>query len=230
MTSRKARRKEKRMLQKEVKQVQQAKSSTLQTVKVVFGIIGVVVVIALIVFFILSREAPVPGLEGYPVQGSMDAPVTMVVFGDFRCPYTRQYYQESYKALQAEYGDQLVYSFRPVPTQGHARNGEAIEAAYCAGDQNKFWEYHDKLFETQDVSDFALKGYAQQLGLDTAQFNACVDSRKYQDQVAEDYRTAKSFGISVTPTSYINGIRTNGVYPLQEYKNQIEHSLQVRSN
>lgn len=152
--------------------------------------------------------------------GRDDAPVKITAFEDFQCPFCLQYTAEQ----EGEIVEQLVKTgdvqleFRHLPILG-AESARAATASQCAADQNKFWQYHHKLFLTQAeagqteneqlnegrFSDDKLKQFATDVGLDRAQFDQCFDSNKYLDKVTEDQRTASQFGITGTPGFLVNG-------------------------
>lgn len=227
MATRAERRKAKRQQRKQEQQETRAEAAKASRNKRIAYAIGGVIAIAILAVLLWPQPEGTPTGDGWPATGLLTSDVEMVVFGDFRCPYTKQYVDQSYEAILENYGDKIRYVFRPMPTGQHENDREAMMAAYCAEDQGLFWEYHDLLFSGGGASNTDLKGYAQRLGLDQEAFDTCLDSGKYEDRVREDYSLGKKHGIRVTPTIFINGIRTNGVYPYTEYANQIEHVLQA---
>lgn len=167
-------------------------------------------------------------LDDDPVLGDENAPVTIVEFSDFECPFCKRFYDQTYEQLKTEYVDtgkaKLVYRDLPLPM--HANAQKAHEAAECADDQGKFWEYHDALFENQQsLGVSSLKGYAEDLGLDTATFNDCLDSGKHADEVKNDLKDANSYGATGTPTFFINGKKLVGAQPYQAFKQVIDAEL-----
>jgi protein-disulfide isomerase len=130
--------------------------------------------------------------------------------------------------IQQAYEGQLRFVLRDFPVHGDPAI-KAAEAADCANDQGKFWEYHDKLWETYDANlaqaqvgtdalVTTLKGYASDLGLDTAAFNDCLDSDKYASEVTKDAQDAQSYGVTGTPSFFINGHQVTGALPFQDYQ------------
>lgn len=155
-----------------------------------------------------------PETEGEPSLGSPDAKVTIVEFADFGCPYSR----ESSRVLRSmanRYGDRVHYVYRDFPvTELHPRAKEAAQAAECARDQGKFWQYHDKLYQNQTrLSDEALSQYARQVNLDMSLFKGCIESDKHMDEIEADYQAGIDAGVRGTPTFFINGIRIPGAIP-----------------
>ena len=131
--------------------------------------------------------------DGFPSLGPANAPITLVEFGDFQCPYCRQWEQQTYQPLLAAYPGKIRFVFRDFPlTSIHPNAMPAAEAAQCANEQGKFWPYHDKLFGSETLSDDVYKQYAQDLGLDVTRFNACVSSHKYLPRPSRPTATSPS--------------------------------------
>ena len=145
------------------------------------------------------------------IQGLDTAPVTLVEYGDYECPYCGQAYP-IIKQVQKNLGSKLRFIFRNFPiTQIHPHAQHAAEAAEAAAAQNKFWEMHDYLYEHQQaLDDNQLEKYASRLGLDITQFNHDMASHAYAQRVREDFLSGVRSGVNGTPTFYINGIRYNG--------------------
>lgn len=164
-------------------------------------------------------------IEGRPTLGNPKSPVTIVEFGDFGCPYSRA---SSFvlRSLAAQYPDQFVLQYRdfPIP-ELHPYAQKAAEAAACAGEQKKFWEYHDKLYQNQNsVNDDSFQQFARELNLDTERFYGCFQSHKYANQVEADYQAGLDAGVRGTPTFFINGNRVAGSIP-QDVLEQVIVSL-----
>jgi Na+/H+ antiporter NhaA len=149
------------------------------------------------------------------IRGPDDAPVTLVEYADFECPYCGQT-EPILRDLVAEFGDQLRYVFRHLPlTEVHEHAQLAAEAAEAAGAQGKFWEMHDLLFAHQDALDVRdLKAYADELGLDMERFSKELRTRKYAARIANDVAEADETGVTGTPTFFVNGRRHHGAYDL----------------
>lgn len=162
-----------------------------------------------------------------PFTGSASAPVTIVEFSDFQCPYCRQA-SPTLKRLQETYGDRLRIVWKDFPlTQIHPDAFKAAEAAHCAAEQGQFWPYHDRLFANQDaLQPGPLKAYAAELQLDTEQFNSCLDSSKFAERVRDGVALGTSLGVNSTPTIYVNGRAFAGAYPYETLVAAIEEELQ----
>jgi protein-disulfide isomerase len=145
------------------------------------------------------------------IQGLDTAPVTLVEYGDYECPYCGDAYP-IIKEVQKNLGNKLRFIFRNFPiTQIHPHAQHAAEAAEAAAAQNKFWEMHDYLYEHQQaLDDNHLEKYASKLGLDITKFNHDMASHAYAQRVREDFLSGVRSGVNGTPTFYINGIRYNG--------------------
>ena len=143
---------------------------------------------------------------GFPTRGAANAPVTIVEFSDFQCPYCGNLYPVM-KEIETKYKDTVRVVYRQFPlTSIHPFAQKAAEASLCAKDQNKFWEYHDSLFENQQALDVdALKTRAINLQMDTAAFNACLDSGKEAEVINKDILEGNKVGVTGTPAVYING-------------------------
>jgi protein-disulfide isomerase len=178
----------------------------------------------------VSLEAPrymVPVSPNDPSYGNQKAPVTIVEFSDFQCPYCLRA-MPTLKRLQQTYGDRLRVVWKDFPlTRIHPQAAKAAEAAHCAEEQGKFWPYHDRLFANQSalmVDD--LKKYAQDSGLDAARFTMCLDSSKYASRVREGLDAGTALGVSSTPTLFVNGRVMPGAYPYEELAAVIDEELQ----
>jgi len=154
-----------------------------------------------------------------PSWGPADAPVTIVEFSDFQCPYCARFVTQTLPQIRQQYEGKVRFVFRDFPLSTIHENAEkAAEAAECANEQGKFWEYHDKLFSSQSALDVAsLKSYASQLGLDTATFDECLDSNKYAEEIQKDVQDGTSYGVDGTPAFFVNGQLVVGALPFADY-------------
>lgn len=159
-----------------------------------------------------------------PSLGPKDAPITIVEFSDFRCPYCGVFHQETFGDLMATYPDQIHFVYRDFPVVG---GFEAALAAECANEQGAYWEFHDLLFsgEYANLNTDAFAAYAEQLDLDVEDLLACVDEERYGEEVEADARYASGLGITGTPTFFINGIPMVGAQPLEAFIQVIEYEL-----
>jgi protein-disulfide isomerase len=143
-----------------------------------------------------------------PDQGPAEAPVTLVEYGDFECPYCGQAYP-IVKAIQQRLGDRLRFVFRHFPiTTSHPHALRAAESAETAAAQGQFWAMHDLLYEHQATLDDAhLRRFAEQLGLDIERFDGDMAEHRYEERVREDFLSGVRSGVNGTPTFFINGVR-----------------------
>lgn len=160
------------------------------------------------------------------IRGNKNAKVTLVEFSDFQCPYCESFNKTVDKIL-AEYKDKIRLVFKNYPlTTIHNMAQKAAEAAECAGQQNKYWEMHDKLFANQStlsVENFKL--WAKELGLKESTFKSCLDEGKTAAKVTADQAYGDSIGVNGTPTSYINGNLVAGAQSYDYVKNLIDQAL-----
>jgi protein-disulfide isomerase len=162
---------------------------------------------------------------GRPSRGPANAPVEIIEFSDFQCPFCLQAHPTVAKVLSA-YGDRIRFVYRHFPLPNHPAARPAAEASACADEQGKFWQYHDRLFDNQTrLSDADLKGHAAALEMDAAKFNACVDSHKYANVVDEDVTAGEDAGVSGTPAFFINGRVLGGAQPFEAFKRVIDEEL-----
>jgi protein-disulfide isomerase len=164
--------------------------------------------------------------EGSRVKGRADAPITIVEFSDFQCPFCRNA-SATVRQIAAKYGNDVRLAFRDLPLrQLHPNAQRAAEASRCAADQGKFWEYHDVLFANQDKLDRdGLLLHARTMGLDMHAFSACLDQGKYTDAVEKDVQEAQAAGVSGTPAFFINGVLLKGDVPASAFQKVIEEEL-----
>jgi protein-disulfide isomerase len=166
--------------------------------------------------------------DGDPSIGSKDATVTIIEFSDFQCPFCERFYLQTFPQIKLEYIDtgKVRFVYRDFPLSFHAMAQKAAEAAECANEQEKFWEYHDKIFQNQaSLSKDNLKLWAKQLGLDTTKFDSCLDTGKYQSEVQKDQKEGISLGVSGTPAFFINGKPLIGAQPFAAFKQLIDAEL-----
>jgi protein-disulfide isomerase len=147
------------------------------------------------------------------IQGPAAAPVTLVEYGDYECPYCGAAYP-IIKEVQARAGDTLRFVFRNFPiTTSHPHAERAAEAAEASAAQERFWEMHDLLYENQSrLEDQHLRGYAESLGLDTEQFDKELAEHVHAARIREDFMSGVRSGVNGTPTFYINGVRHDDSY------------------
>jgi protein-disulfide isomerase len=166
------------------------------------------------------------------VKGDDDAPVTIVEYSDFQCPYCQRFYSQTLSSIEENYisTGKVRFVYRHFPLSFHQNAQIAAEAAECAGDQDMFWEMHDMIFEkgSADGSGLGrsdLETYAATLGMDAATFSACLDAGTYTDKVANDMAMGASQGVSGTPGFIINGVLVSGAQPYSVFEQVIEAAL-----
>lgn len=147
-----------------------------------------------------------------PAIGPIDAPITIVEFSDFQCPYCAQAAPVVQEIIN-RYGDQVRFVFRDFPLEDiHPDSVTAALAAACAHEQGKFWEYHDILFENQSALSVAdLKRYGVRVGVNSIEFNTCLDNGTYFSEVQNDFTDGLAAGVTATPTFFVNGTVLKGV-------------------
>jgi protein-disulfide isomerase len=163
--------------------------------------------------------------SGHPALGAKDAPVTIVEFTDFQCPFCEKT-EGTLKQLEAKYGDKirLVHMDFPLPFHSHAL--AAANAARCANDQGKFWPYREALFANQSkLAPADLKATAKTLGLNTTEFDACLDSAKYSAQIKADVATGEKAGVDGTPAFFIDGRPLTGAQEPPKFEELIDNEL-----
>lgn len=188
----------------------------------------------LFVGFQLWGEAPkeqtvdIPIYDDDPTLGSEDAAVTIVEFSDYQCPYCQRYHLETFSQIMEVYGDQIRYVYKDLPlTSIHPDALPAAVAAHCADAQGAFWEYHTMLFSGElKLGREAYLAYANRLDLDIDQFEACLDSGKFESIVMKDADILTRLGAPIsTPTFFINDQYLAGAQPFSEFARLIEAEL-----
>jgi protein-disulfide isomerase len=168
--------------------------------------------------------------SGHPALGPANAPITIVEFSDFQCPFCRAT-EPTLKELRSPYGDKIRLFYMDYPLPMHAHALDAARAARCAGEQGKFWPFHDALFaDQQKLAPADLKATAQSLGLDTGKFNGCLDQSKYTEQVNQDEARGKQVGINGTPGFFVNGRLISGAQKVDVFEEMIDDELANGAN
>jgi protein-disulfide isomerase len=164
-----------------------------------------------------------------PFLGPEDAPITIVEFSDFQCPYCAQFEEQTFNALLDKYKDKVRFVYRDFPlTSIHPDAMGAALAANCANEQDKFWQMHDAMFSSQRVTGVgtdAVTKMATDLQLDMDQFDDCVQKQKYSSEISHDMADGTSYGVTGTPTFFINGVRLVGAQPIEQFSAVIEQLL-----
>jgi protein-disulfide isomerase len=164
------------------------------------------------------------------LRGNPKAPIMIVEFSDYQCPYCHQV-EPTVKALLATYGEKISFSYRDFPLSSIHENAMiAAEASRCAEEQGKFWEYHDQLFAASSLEKNSLIEYARNLKLDDKQFESCLSSEKYKADIDKDQLEGRNAGVNGTPGFFINGVFVNGAQPREAFTNVIDDELSRAGN
>jgi protein-disulfide isomerase len=175
-----------------------------------------------------ATQAPVEvDTTGRPARGPADAEVTMVEFVDFECPFCGSYARETLPRIESEYGDRIRYVSRHFPLTIHANADAAARAAECAFEQGRYWEYHRLLFADQDSLDArGLTAHARHLGLDLGEFERCRESAATRATVGQDLADGRRYGVTGTPTFFIDGQLVRGAQPFEQLSATIDAALE----
>jgi protein-disulfide isomerase len=178
------------------------------------------------VTILLSRPKVDVSPDPLRVKGNPDAPVTIVEFADFQCPYCGTV-QPALKSVLEKYQGKVRFGFRDFPLRSiHPQAQMAAEASHCAGEQGKFWEYHDLLYANQSRLDQAgLTDQARTAGLDVERFGSCLTSGKFKAQIDIDLQAGTISGVSGTPAFFINGVLLSGAQPASAFESIIDSGL-----
>jgi protein-disulfide isomerase len=171
-----------------------------------------------------------------PALGDLKAPVTLVEFTDYQCPFCRQFYSKAYKKLKKEYVDtgKLRFVLRDLPLPNHQYAKPAAISTHCAGEQGKFWEMHDALFDGGgELSEPDILLHAIVVGLEDTSFKSCLTSGRYNGAIAQDVRDSKKAGIRGTPAfvlgrstdNVVEGMLISGTRPFVTFKKEIDRLL-----
>lgn len=165
---------------------------------------------------------------GRPARGAKTAPVEIVEFSDFQCPFCQRANPVVEQVLKT-YGDKVKFVYRHFPLPNHPNARPAAEAAACAEVQGKFWEYHDRLFANPSkLQDADLKAHAAALGLDTGKFNTCFDNKQQKPGIDRDIEDAQGLGVTGTPAFFLNGRSIEGAQPFESFKRVIDEELAAK--
>lgn len=180
-------------------------------------------------------------IDDDPIIGNQDAPITIVEFSDYQCPFCARFQSQTLPLILEQYVEtgKVKFVFRDFPIQSSHPNAlPAAAAAECAHEQDKYWEYHDALFENQNIwnrEDIAsaitiFKEYATKLNLNQEQFDSCLDSGKYIEEISKDLNDGKDYGITGTPGFFIGNekkgfVKLSGAQPFEAFKSMIDSQL-----
>ena len=170
--------------------------------------------------------APTLDTRGRPARGSDRARVTVVEFTDYECPFCRQHARQTLPLLLERYGDRVRYVVMNYPiAMLHETAVAAAEAAECAADQGRFWEYHDQLFATDSLTNASLGQIAARLKLDSRTFTRCVDTHARAALVQRHVALGDLLGVTGTPSFFVNGRRIDGAMPVAMFQTVIDSVL-----
>ena len=161
---------------------------------------------------------------GRLARGGAKAPVTIIEFSDYECPFCKRAADTVEQVVKA-YGDKIRLVHRDFPLAFHEHARPAAEAALCANAQGKFWEYHQKLFASQDLSSDKLKALAKDVGIDSAKFDECLAKTPYSKTIDKDMADGAEVGVNGTPAFFINGRMLSGAQPFEKFKEIIDDEL-----
>ena len=159
-----------------------------------------------------------------PARGSADPRVTIVEFSDFECPFCNQV-QSTLKEILEKYGGEVRLVFKHLPLEGHRNSLPAARAAYCAGEQDRFWQFHDALFSKRDLSPQVLEQIATDLGLGVPKFQTCFNSEQSRTAIVKDLEAARLYRIDSTPSFIVNGKLIKGALSFTDFQKIIEQEL-----
>jgi protein-disulfide isomerase len=164
------------------------------------------------------------GTGSVPPRGNAQAPITIVEFADYECPYCKRA-AATVKQVLDTYGDRVRFAYRDFPLQMHPNARPAAMATRCAGAQGKFWVYHDKVFASADLSATRLEALADEVGLDRVKFDECLASDTFAAAIDKDLADGNALGIDGTPVFYVNGRLLDGAQPFAKFKEVIDEEL-----
>lgn len=164
--------------------------------------------------------------QGDHIRGNFNAPITLVEFSSFECPFSARF-QPTIKQILADYPNQVRYVYKHFPLPFQPNSFKASEASECADEQGKFWEMHDEIYKAQptSLSTEKFKEIARNLKFDTNKFNNCLDSGKYAQKVQADYDEGLQKGVQGTPATFVNGQLVSGALPYDAFKQIIDNLL-----
>lgn len=174
---------------------------------------------------LMQRPRVEVSVDDDPSKGKKGAPVTIIEFADFQCPFCKRVSPTRDKILET-YKDKIYWVFRDFPLSFHKQAPKAAQAANCAGEQGKYWQYFNMLFENQqNIQADDLKSHAKKLALNEKKFNECFDSDKMAEEIEKDIQDGMAAGVSGTPAFFINGIFFSGAQPFERFQEIIDEEL-----
>jgi len=181
-------------------------------------------------------------IDDDPIKGDLKAPVTIIEFSDYQCPFCKRFYDEVMPSLDEDYisKGKVRWVFRDYPLGFHKKALPAAVAANCAGEQGKYWEVHDFLFENPNKLDIAsIASSADELGLDSGKFSKCIEDKTHETEINKDFEAGQRYGVRGTPSFFIGktendkkemtGVYVRGAQPYNVFKNHIDKLLAERN-
>lgn len=171
------------------------------------------------------------------ILGNAGAPVTIIEYGDFQCPFCGKFFSETESQIKENYvkSGKVKFVYRHFAFLG-PESMAAAEAAECAKDQGKFWQYHDALYSAEvkdgqehngNLNEALFQKIASQLGMNSATFSSCLADHKYADKIQKDYDGGRVNGVNATPTTFVNGTKLEGAVPFSQFKSIIDQLLAI---
>jgi predicted DsbA family dithiol-disulfide isomerase len=160
-----------------------------------------------------------------PPKGNPKAPVTIIEFSDYECPFCKRVEPTVEQVLKTYGPDKVRFAYRNFPLPMHTNARPAAEAAGCANEQGKFWEYHEKLMAASDLSPDNFKKLAGEVGMDAKKFDDCLAAQKFKDAIDKDVEAGEAAGVNGTPAFFINGRMLDGAQPFESFKEVIDEEL-----
>lgn len=179
----------------------------------------------------LVAPVPAPELDDgvSPARGAAKPLVTIVEFSDFECQFCRQV-QDTLKQILERYGGEVRLVFKHLPSEGHRNSLPAARAAYCAGEQERFWQFHEALFAARNLSQSVFSEVAEKLGLGREKFQSCLNAERSRAAVVKDIETARRYRLDSTPSFLINGRLVKGALGFADFQVLIERELNQSLN
>ncbi len=156
--------------------------------------------------------------EGDYVLGNPDAPVKVFEFSDFQCPYCQRFHVTMHRLVE-EYDGQVAWIFKHFPISSHPLAYPGALATECAGEQGKFWEMSDKIYEDKNLNQESFAQFAEEMNLNMDQYNSCIEEERHKEKIASDYNLGVESGVRGTPTNFVNNQAVPGAVP---YENMVE--------
>lgn len=166
-------------------------------------------------------------LPSSPAKGGANAPVTIIEFSDYECPYCKRA-EPTVQQVLSTYGDKVRFAYRHYPLPFHANARPAAEASLCASAQGKFWEFHSKAMAANDLTMANLQQIASDIGLDRTKFDDCMATQEFKAEIDQDIAAAQAAGVNGTPAFFINGRLMDGAQPFERFKEIIDEELEAQ--